>query len=575
MARRDLGDPRFGISPEEPASNVLRHALEYAALGWSVIPLISGSKKPATRNGFYDATTSILAIRSRDWSVHNLAIATGAGLVVLDIDLKHGAELRVSASGCCELYDADGAYVLTLPRSRIHRTPTGGWHYFGRCPIDIPSSCGRLGRGIDIKARGGYVVMPPSILDASESSSGHGGSWEILVDEDIADLPAELVERLIKRNIETRKSFPSVGPSRGSTAWARAALRKEMHIVETSIAGSRNTCLNRAAFKLATIGELSKEEIIGGLTSAAEQAGLGLSESRKTIESGFRAGRVKGRRRPATPSFDAAVFEAALRFMDWKGSQGASDLRVMEALLALCRRCGRDVVSASERQLAEGAGLHRRTVRSALKRLQGRGLLCGEVRGPDPEADYRGPKARAYRLRLPPGTNSSEGSFSLSRQALPSKSNHPLPLEGRLLGQACHNDDGVPEANPWRYRWKNASGLGGGFGEAARRVWRALGEYRDPVSAEELLQHVRGPVLRTITRALQRLQDADMVMRHKDGRWSLTGRDPADALAGRHCGYGCTANQTKANCPTHDASGRQVRRHQAEREDFLTRRSSR
>ena len=32
-------------------------ALEYAACGFSVFPLIPGEKKPATKNGFKDATT--------------------------------------------------------------------------------------------------------------------------------------------------------------------------------------------------------------------------------------------------------------------------------------------------------------------------------------------------------------------------------------------------------------------------------------------------------------------------------------------------------------------------------------
>src|ERR1700734_1863881 len=64
-------------------------ALAYARTGWPVFPCRPESKEPATRNGFYDATTSEGQIR-RWWHKEpgrNVAIATGApGPGMVDVD---------------------------------------------------------------------------------------------------------------------------------------------------------------------------------------------------------------------------------------------------------------------------------------------------------------------------------------------------------------------------------------------------------------------------------------------------------------------------------------------------------
>src|SRR6266568_8600113 len=82
---------------DEPARSndrsALRHALAYAWYGWPVFPCKPGSKEPATRHGFRDATTDPNQIRQW-WQTlprANLAIATGSpGPDVLDVD-RHGS----------------------------------------------------------------------------------------------------------------------------------------------------------------------------------------------------------------------------------------------------------------------------------------------------------------------------------------------------------------------------------------------------------------------------------------------------------------------------------------------------
>src|SRR5262245_45059019 len=78
------------ISPD-----MLAAALAYAALGRQVFPLQPQSKLPATRRGFYDATTNPETLRR--WFCrgfpYNLAVRTGvaSGVLILDADGEIGA----------------------------------------------------------------------------------------------------------------------------------------------------------------------------------------------------------------------------------------------------------------------------------------------------------------------------------------------------------------------------------------------------------------------------------------------------------------------------------------------------
>ena len=72
-------------------------ALEYHHLGWSVIPLRPGEKVPMlTWQKFQDCLADDDEIRGwfKRWPEANIGIVTGpvSGLVVLDIDVRHGGE---------------------------------------------------------------------------------------------------------------------------------------------------------------------------------------------------------------------------------------------------------------------------------------------------------------------------------------------------------------------------------------------------------------------------------------------------------------------------------------------------
>jgi hypothetical protein len=171
-------------------------------LAWSVFP--TRGKQPIPRShGHRDATTRL--DRLERWytkhSEDNVAVATGmrSGVVVLDVDAGEG---RVGVESLEQLIDEIGL----LPETVTQRTPRGGLHYFFAPPRDgqaVPCSASRLGKDLDIRGDGGYVLLPPSRVD------GKPYEWiNSPADVPLAEMPPELLER-------TRAGYaPTLGRSR-------------------------------------------------------------------------------------------------------------------------------------------------------------------------------------------------------------------------------------------------------------------------------------------------------------------------------------------------------------------------
>ena len=157
---------------------VLRAALAYAAAGWPVFPCRPDNprcphadkcrvcKSPLTEHGFHNATTDRAVIRAwwERWPHANPAIATGApGPDVLDVDVKP------EGNGFSALNQLKRAGILTGAAALV-RTRSGGLHlYFA----GTGQGCHALRRHyLDFKARGGYVLAPPSTV--------HGKPYELL-----------------------------------------------------------------------------------------------------------------------------------------------------------------------------------------------------------------------------------------------------------------------------------------------------------------------------------------------------------------------------------------------------------
>jgi hypothetical protein len=170
----------------------LEAALEYARIGVPVFPCRirpEGKKKaksPYPPNGFKDASTGTEQIKCW-WANHPDAIIgmpTGkiSGLIVIDIDPRHGGDHSFQG-----LIDEHGK----LPETLTAITGGGGTHYYFRCPnTEIRCSNSKLASGVDVKADGGYVILPPS---------GHESGKSYFWDGDFAlDAVAEMPQWLLK-----------------------------------------------------------------------------------------------------------------------------------------------------------------------------------------------------------------------------------------------------------------------------------------------------------------------------------------------------------------------------------------
>src|SRR5688500_7739771 len=81
---RELGRSRM-------SSESLELARRYAAKDWSVLPLVSGDKRPAIAGGFHSASAEAEFVEREFFSgSRGVGIRTGGGLVVLDIDPRNG-----------------------------------------------------------------------------------------------------------------------------------------------------------------------------------------------------------------------------------------------------------------------------------------------------------------------------------------------------------------------------------------------------------------------------------------------------------------------------------------------------
>jgi hypothetical protein len=223
----------------------------------------------------------------RRWPDANVAIRTGAesGLVVLDVDPRHGGDATLAA-----LVEDQGS----LPPGRTVATGGGGMHlYFQHPGHKVSNDAGRrLGEGLDVRGDGGYVLAPPSRHQsrAVYKLSARGG--------EIPPMPDWLIERLrvpppVARPVTNR--FHRGGDT---TAWAKAALQGELARLEQAQPGNRNVTLNRVAFRLGQIiagGQLDEAEVESMLIDGGLSLGLGEREVVATVHSGMHAGEAEPR----------------------------------------------------------------------------------------------------------------------------------------------------------------------------------------------------------------------------------------------------------------------------------------
>lgn len=134
-------------------------ATQYAARGWSVIPIEAHGKRPIVAWQEFQrraATADEIADWYRRSPRANVAIVTGAvsGLVVIDVDPRHGG---------AESLDQLEASHDRLPPTVESLTGGGGRHLYFLHPHGTVRNRVAVAPGIDVRGDGGCVVAPPSV----------------------------------------------------------------------------------------------------------------------------------------------------------------------------------------------------------------------------------------------------------------------------------------------------------------------------------------------------------------------------------------------------------------------------
>lgn len=229
-------------------SSMLNKAVEYADRNWKIFPLhtaknslcscgnpkcTSAAKHPKIKE--WQTVCSSEPSQIKDWWSRwpdaNIGLATGSasGLIVLDIDPRHGGKESLQ-----DLVKKNGCFPKTLASS----TGGGGFHLFFKKPqIKVLNRTNVL-PGLDIRGEGGYVVAPPSF-----HQSGVQYSWtKNLSESSLCDAPDWFFDFLEKN---------------GKTSISN---KYETFIKE----GGRNNFLTREAGKFRRLG-LEQHQILSEL----------------------------------------------------------------------------------------------------------------------------------------------------------------------------------------------------------------------------------------------------------------------------------------------------------------------
>jgi putative DNA primase/helicase len=164
---------------------LLAAALGYSRrYGWRVFPIYgavdghctcnwpsdkcSPGKHPITPHGFLNASANLDRVDAwwRMWPGANIGAPTGkqSGFVVLDVDPKNG--------GLASLAKLEAQHGVLDTLTAI--TGSGGTHYYFTPPdVLLKNSTGEIAAGIDTRAEGGYVLLPPS-----SHISGNNYRWD-------------------------------------------------------------------------------------------------------------------------------------------------------------------------------------------------------------------------------------------------------------------------------------------------------------------------------------------------------------------------------------------------------------
>jgi hypothetical protein len=277
-------------------------ALSAANTGWPVF-MLGRSKRPVancehcktdlhdpddcdhlTCHGFYAASNDPFRVAQIVQAVPNgqLALRTGARarLVVVDVDPAHGGSDSL----------ADLIRRELVPRTLWVLTGSGGVHLYYRHPGHPIASRPMPKRpGIDIKADGGYVVLPPSTHHRTRKPYQWGA-------DPATTEPAEMPPALIDACMPVALAVsPAARPEpttrrRGGISHPDRLLRSHLNAVRNAPEGRRRTTLygaSRGVARMVLAGALDQADAVAALTAVGQEVEQSARDIQAAIAGGF------------------------------------------------------------------------------------------------------------------------------------------------------------------------------------------------------------------------------------------------------------------------------------------------
>lgn len=261
------------------ANTMYRAAQSLVRSGQPVFPckiLGPKAKAPFIRNGLLGATLDRAQVKAW-WSEHRSAaigIPTGIVWDVLDVDSKGKSDGRVHLPYLQRLGLLNGC-------QKVSQTPSGGWHLYFRAAQGLTNKASAT-LGLDVRAKGGYVLAAPSWVDDGDKSVGfyvdHGDTTGSTDEPLLWDLIASSLQPV---DTISRKPIPILPSERRASL---ASLREWVSIRE---AGERNNALHWAVCRCidnnldpneliepALLSGLSEDEVTLTINAALRRAGL-------------------------------------------------------------------------------------------------------------------------------------------------------------------------------------------------------------------------------------------------------------------------------------------------------------
>ena len=253
---------------------LLESAQAAVAAGFVVFPVHPRTKVPAVLDWENRATDDIEQVhrwwRQQGWGI---GLAAGpSGLLVIDLDPGRAASVRSEEGAAVHGRDVLARLAADQDRSILQdahtytvATPSGGWHLYFRQPAQprLRNSHGRLGRHIDTRGHGGFVL--------AAGSRGPGQtSYRVARAAAIAALPDWIATALTPPAPPQLVDEPIVVAD--ASAYLRAVVAGECDNVATAPEGHRHEILLRAARRLGHWvggGDLSHHIAHTALTAAA------------------------------------------------------------------------------------------------------------------------------------------------------------------------------------------------------------------------------------------------------------------------------------------------------------------